>query len=63
MLIIPLKEGDPIEKGLKLFKRKFMKTQVVKQLRKRQQFTKPSVVRRQQIIKSKYLQRKQSIEE
>ena len=43
MLIIPVKEGEPIDKALKKFKRKFEKTQVVKQLRKRTKFIKPSV--------------------
>ena len=46
MLIIQLKEGDNIEKALKKYKKKFEKTAVVKQLRERSKFTKPSVRRR-----------------
>ena len=46
MIVVPVKEGDNIEKALKKFKRKFEKTGVVKELRRRQQFDKPSVVKR-----------------
>lgn len=33
MIVVPLKEGENIEKALKKFKRKFEKTGVVKELR------------------------------
>lgn len=42
MIVVPLKEGENIEKALKKFKRKFEKTGVVKELRGRQAFEKPS---------------------
>ena len=45
MIVVPLKEGENIEKALKKFKRKFEKTGVVKELRNRQAFEKPSVAR------------------
>jgi small subunit ribosomal protein S21 len=44
MLIIPVKEGESIDKALKKFKKKFERTQTMRQLRKRQSFTKPSVI-------------------
>jgi len=56
MLIIPVKEGENIDRALKRFKRKFDRTGTMRQLRKRQQFTKPSVLRRQEIKKAKYIQ-------
>ncbi|MDX1332170.1 MAG: 30S ribosomal protein S21 [Robiginitalea sp.] len=56
MLIIPVKEGENIDRALKRFKRKFDRTGTMRQLRKRQQFTKPSVERRQQILKARYIQ-------
>jgi small subunit ribosomal protein S21 len=56
MLVIPIKEGENIERALKKFKRKFEKTAVVKELRERQQFTKPSVKRRTEIKKAVYVQ-------
>ena len=43
MIIVPIKEGENIEKALKKFKRKFEKTGVVRELRSRKQFEKPSV--------------------
>ena len=50
MIIVPVKEGENIERALKKFKRKFEKTGVVKELRNRQAFTKPSIEKRQQKI-------------
>lgn len=56
MLIIPIKEGENIDRALKRFKRKFDKTQTKRQLQTRKQFEKPSVVRRAQIQKAQYIQ-------
>lgn len=56
MLIIPIKEGENIDRALKRFKRKFDKTGAMKQLRSRQYFTKPSIVRRAQVQKASYIQ-------
>jgi small subunit ribosomal protein S21 len=56
MLIIPIKDGENIDRALKRYKRKFDKTGVVRQLRSRQQFTKPSVLRRAVVQKAQYIQ-------
>ena len=56
MIIVPIKEGENIEKALKKFKRKFEKTGVVRELRNRKQFEKPSVKRRNEIKKAIYVQ-------
>jgi small subunit ribosomal protein S21 len=56
MLIIDVKEGDNIERALKKFKRKFEKTGTMRQLRSRQAFVKPSIVRRTQMRKAAYVQ-------
>ena len=56
MLIIPIKEGENIDRALKRYKRKFDKTGTVRQLRARQAFTKPSVSRRIQVQKAAYIQ-------
>ncbi|MDZ7740595.1 MAG: 30S ribosomal protein S21 [Bacteroidota bacterium] len=56
MIIIPVKEGENIDKALKKFKRKFEKTGVVKELRERQKYTKPSVERRQIKMKAVYIE-------
>jgi small subunit ribosomal protein S21 len=63
MIIIPIKEGENIERALKRFKRKFEKTGTMKELRSRQAFTKPSIVRREAIKKAIYIQQLQQKEE
>ena len=63
MIIMPIKEGENIEKALKKFKRKFEKTGVLKELRSRQQFTKPSIVGRQQKLRAIYVKQLQREEE
>jgi small subunit ribosomal protein S21 len=62
MLIIPVKEGENIERALKKFKKKFDKTKAMKELRSRKEFTKPSVINRQGRIRAAYRERMQSIE-
>jgi small subunit ribosomal protein S21 len=62
MLIVNVKENESIDKALKRFKKKFEKTGVVKELRKRSQFEKPSVVRRAEVIKAKYVQKLRDLE-
>ncbi|MDO5762243.1 MAG: 30S ribosomal protein S21 [Bacteroidales bacterium] len=46
MIIVPVKEGENIERALKKFKRKAEKTGIIKEVRNRKQFDKPSVVKR-----------------
>jgi len=50
MLIIPVKEGENIDRALKRFKRKFDRTKTMRN------FTKPSVAKRAQRIKASYVQ-------
>jgi len=56
MLTVTVKETENLDKALKKFKKKFERTGVVKELRKRQQFTKPSVERRFEVKKAIYKQ-------
>ena len=63
MIIVPVKEGENIEKALKKFKRKFEKTGVVKELRARQQFDKPSVLKRLKMEHAIYVQKLRANEE
>ncbi|MBN1952162.1 MAG: 30S ribosomal protein S21 [Bacteroidales bacterium] len=63
MIIVPVKEGENIERALKKFKRKFEKTGVIKELRNRQAFKKPSVIKRDEIKKAVYVQKLQQNEE
>ena len=55
MIIVQVKEGENIERALKKFKRKFEKTGIVKELRARQAFEKPSVTNRKKMKKAIYV--------
>lgn len=56
MIVVPVKENENIERALKKFKRKFEKTGVNKELRRRQQFDKPSVLKRLKMEHAVYVQ-------
>jgi small subunit ribosomal protein S21 len=62
MIIVPVKENESIERALKRFKKKFEKTGVIRQLRARQAFEKPSITRRTEIKKAIYKNTLQSKE-
>lgn len=62
-LITLIKEGESIEKALKKHKKKFDKARVIKELRERQQYIKPSRKQRNQIIKAKYREKMKLQEE
>ena len=55
MIIVPVKEGENIEKALKKFKRKSEKTGVIKEVRTRREFQKPSVTRRKKMQHAVYV--------
>ena len=59
MIIVPVKDGESIEKALKKFKRKFEKTGAIRELRARKTFVKPSVKKRTQMQKAIYVQQMQ----
>ena len=44
MIIIPVKEGEVIDRALKRFKKKFMKTGTLKQIRGRKEFIKKAML-------------------
>jgi small subunit ribosomal protein S21 len=57
MIIVPVKEGESIDRALKKLKRKFEKTGIVKELRERQKYTKPSVKRRDVVQRAIFIQK------
>jgi small subunit ribosomal protein S21 len=63
MIIVPVKEGESIDRALKKFKRKFEKTGVIRELRARQSYTKPSVKRRDQVLRAIFIQKLRNQEE
>jgi len=54
MIIVNVQECSSIEQALKIFKNKISKTNLVKDLRERQAFTKPSIKRRKEILGARY---------
>lgn len=56
MLIIDSKDCENIDKALKKYKKKFEKSRVLLELRNRQSFTKPSIRRREEVLKAVYKQ-------
>ena len=56
MIIVPVKDGENIERALKKFKRKFEKTGAIRELRARKAFEKPSVKKRMAKMKAIYVQ-------
>jgi small subunit ribosomal protein S21 len=58
MLIIDVKKG--IDIALKQYKNKVHKVKQIQELRKRQEFVKPSVIKRDEVLKAKYVQSKKN---
>ena len=63
MIIVPVKNGENIERALKKVKRKFERTGVVRELRARQQYEKPSVKKRLKMEHAIYVQKLRDAEE
>ncbi|TMU54504.1 MULTISPECIES: 30S ribosomal protein S21 [Flagellimonas] len=54
MLKIKIVPGENIERALKRYKRKYRNTQVLKQIKSNQEFTKKSKLRRDKVAKAVY---------
>jgi small subunit ribosomal protein S21 len=54
MLIINVQEEKGIDAALRTYKKKVQKTRQIQALQERKEFTKPSVKRRNVILKAKY---------
>ncbi len=54
MLIIDVKDGESIDRALKKYKRKFERAGMIKELRRRKHFIKPSIRRRTEVLKAVY---------
>ena len=63
MLIIPVKEGENIDRAVKKYKKKFERTGIMRELRSRQKFTKPSIRRREEVLKAIYVEQLRNAEE
>lgn len=56
MIIIDATKYGSIDQALKVYKNKVNKTKLINQLRERQNYTKPSVVRRKEVLDAIYKQ-------
>ncbi|MBS3768994.1 MAG: 30S ribosomal protein S21 [Bacteroidales bacterium] len=63
MIVVQVKDGENIERALKKFKRKFEKTGVMREVRERQAYTKPSMKKREQKKRAIYRQKLKEREE
>ncbi|MEL6670945.1 MAG: 30S ribosomal protein S21 [Bacteroidota bacterium] len=61
MLIIRVKEGESVDRALRRYKRKFKDAQILRELRSRQSYTKPSARRRLEIDKARYQAKMRSL--
>ncbi len=61
MIVIKVNEDDTIERAIKKYKRKFEKVGILKEIRARKEYVKPSVKRRQQLLKAQYIQKLRSM--
>ena len=58
MLIIKVDKRKGIEKALREYKSKVIKTRQSKEINNRKEFVKPSVIKRQELNKAKYVEKK-----
>lgn len=58
MLIIDPSKYKSIDQALKAYKNKHSKVKLIQELRERKTFTKPSVKRREEILKASYIESK-----
>ncbi len=60
MIIINISKEKNIESALRTYKAKVQKTKQIQELRERQEFVKPSVIRRKEVLKAIYLEQKKN---
>lgn len=58
MIVINVKDEESIDRALRRYKRKHRDVGIIKELRKRKEFVKPSVRRRNEILNAEYRQKK-----
>lgn len=58
MLIVEVNAKQPIERALKVLKKKWDKNKTMKELRDRKEFKKKSVKRRDEVKRAAYIQKK-----
>lgn len=54
MIEVEVKKNESIDQALKRFKRRFQKARIMQEVRRRREYVKPSVRRRNEILKAIY---------
>ncbi|TDQ30339.1 30S ribosomal protein S21 [Tenacibaculum caenipelagi] len=54
MLIIKVKKDENIDRAIKRYRRKYRNTKVLREIRERKEYTKPSASKREQLKKAQY---------
>ena len=49
MIVVEIKDGETLDKALRRYKKKFEKTRILKEVRRRAYYTKPSVENRERV--------------
>lgn len=62
MIIVPVSKEKGIESALKKFKFKVQRTKLIQELRKRKEFQKSSITRRNEIKKAIFKQKKNGLD-
>ncbi|MEH0156998.1 30S ribosomal protein S21 [Limibacter armeniacum] len=57
MIVINVKDNESIDRALKRFKKKFERTKVLREIRNRAYFEKPSIAKRNAKMKAAYKQK------
>ena len=60
MLVVEVKDSESIDRALKRYKRKYQSVGILKELRNRKFYTKPSIRRRNEVLKASYKLKKLS---
>jgi small subunit ribosomal protein S21 len=63
MILLDTRDFKSIDQALKLYKQKHNKLGIVKELRDRQEYTKPSIKKRDKLIKARYKQKLHNVSE
>jgi small subunit ribosomal protein S21 len=62
MIVIQVKEHEPIERAIKRFKKRVDQVKILKELKNRRYYTKPSLKRKEEKLKARYVQRMKLLE-
>lgn len=62
MILVQIKDNEPLERALKRFKKKVDRVKVLKEVKNRRYYTKPSIKQREEKLRAIYRQRLQQQE-